>query len=113
MISPLPFREFSSLCSDGRIGIGAIEQIEEEPGAWPGPELAETNGLFLLLVRLFVSGLRTARALILLRRAGRILVLLLRVARCRRLRVFVGTLLRICHSITFQEKDFQYVPPLV
>jgi hypothetical protein len=96
---------------------GHVEQVGKRPGAWPGPDLADANGLLLLLARLFVGGLRTARILTLLLRAGRILALrlraarilglLLRVGRMGRLRGFVGALLRICHSISFQKKYFE------
>ena len=84
---------------------GYVEQVGKRPGAWPGPELAEANGLLLLLARLFVGGLRTARNLTLLLRVGRILGLrrwaarvlglLLRAGRIGRLSGFVGALLRI------------------
>src|ERR1700681_4822279 len=57
--------------------------------------LAEANGLLVLLVRLFVGGLRTARILTLLLRAARVLALLLRINWIGRLRGFVGALLRI------------------
>jgi hypothetical protein len=78
------------------------EQVGKRPGAWPGPDRAEANGLLLLLARLFVGGLRTARILTLLLRTGRILGLRLRAARVLglllrvgRLRGFVGALLWI------------------
>src|ERR1700682_2737493 len=84
---------------------GYIEQVGKRPGAWPGPDLTEANGLLVLFVRLFVGGLLTARILTLLLRAGRIRVLRLRAARVLalllrinwigRLRGFVGALLRI------------------
>ena len=64
---------------------GHVEQVGKRPGAWPGPDLAEANGLLLLLARLFVGRLRAAR----------VLGLLLRVGRIGRLRGFVGALLRI------------------
>jgi len=91
---------------------GHVGHVGKRPGAWPGPDLAEANGLLLLLARLFVGGLRTARILALLLRAARILALRLRTAwiltlllraarilglllRVGRFRGFVGALLWI------------------
>src|SRR5580693_1748008 len=90
-----PSSHYPKCSSDGRIAAGKHRASWQKARHLAGPEFANSNDLLALFVRLFVSGLRTARILTLLLRTARILGLLLWVGRIGRLRGFVGALLRI------------------
>ena len=127
MVRPLPClvhfpsSHYPKCSSDGRIAAGTHRASWQKARHLAGPEFANSNGLLVLFVRLFVGGLRTARILALLLRAARILALRLRTARILtlllraarilallprvgRLRGFVGALLWTRHAIPFKKK---------